>query len=187
MRWPWQRSLKRRIRDLMDELARHGFADGVDAATWAADVADAVAHGGPWAASVAHRRIGVDAENLAEGGAQEVLDRLAPLLARLGVVMPPITEEFSEHGYALILAEQRFVLWDEATAMDSWRTSLYALVQLIDQVLAQANIAERLYLIGGGNDGQAILLTPEQARLLVASPLMPPSEQPWHPATGEPT
>jgi len=123
-----------------------------------------------------------DAENLAEGGAGDWLrDELGPLLTMRGVSLPPIIDDFRDDAskYSLIVGGKERVVWVEGDEV--WGASLVATFELVNQLLEAAGVEERLYAIGGGNDGQAWLLTPTQAKIIRDCGDLPKAEWPYIP------
>lgn len=110
-----------------------------------------------------------DSEALAEGGVEEWLRQdINPLLTARGIAFPEIENRFPEDasGYSVIVDGREYWMWREGQAEDSWGTSTVAAFLLVNDLLQQSGAPERLHLLGGGNDGNAWLLTPEQAQIL---------------------
>jgi hypothetical protein len=112
-----------------------------------------------------------DIEELAEGGVGDWLrGEIAPLLQARGIELPQVADHFPENAtepYSVSIGGQRRVIWqiDDPSAQ---AIATIAAFQIVNDLLIQSGAAERLHLLdnGGGNDGQAWLLTPEQAQII---------------------
>lgn len=113
----------------------------------------------------------LDNEDLYEqGGIVETLARMAPVFAKMNVRM-----KISDH----------YEVWDQSTGLDhritlngkpytifhqwkdyGWSESAQRFADIVNDQFALQNSKERLYLIGGGNDGRAVFLTDELYALI---------------------
>lgn len=127
-----------------------------------------------------------DAETLAEGGVGSFLGELAPTLEQIGVRLGELSESWDE-AYSVRVAGREVLIYgpeeqEEARALAAVRT-----FALVNDLLAAAGSAERLYAVGGDNDMVAVLLTPDLLELLSARaeveswrPYLPTEDPPWY-------
>jgi len=141
----------------------------------------------------AARAFPADAEELAEGGIGEFLMEIEPLLERMGVPPPDIEERYDEDGYFLSVNGEDRVIWDtpdleenERRAGWIWGITSARTFALVNDLLARAGAADRLYAYSGGNEQQAFFLTPELREAVCDHPEATPPERPYIPTEEHP-
>lgn len=110
--------------------------------------------------------IGLDAEELAEGGIAKAYQRLLPKLRKY-VPSPAKIEELRDDdtpSYAVRFRGEEFPIHgpdlDEEEA-NSWGRATYVLFTIVNEQMVESEY--QFYAINGGNDLFGIFLTPEQA------------------------
>jgi hypothetical protein len=127
-----------------------------------------------------------DAEDLAEGSVGEFLEELEPL-ARFGAEVESVEDDVSDDGrrYVVRVDGAEHVIYDEADSPhDQWPLATARALAIVNDRLARAGTAERLYAQGGGHDLSLWLLTPELQRLVAS--VLPPPEAPYLPTDTAP-
>jgi len=128
----------------------------------------------------------VDSEELAEGNVQEFLEEIRPFLAQQCVQIASIRErcEAGEDHTVTVNGITTMVCTAEELEEDTWEPTTRRTFMLVNCMLADTGSDERVYLLYGGNEGQAIFLTPAMFEAIHESDLMPYSELPQPIAEG---
>jgi hypothetical protein len=126
-----------------------------------------------------------DAEDLAEGGFLSFLESIKPFLTRQGITDLTVTQDFTDEGYSVRVNGEEYIIYSgqELSDSDIWELSVQRGFAIVNDLLRQAGSEERLYALYGGNDTQAIFLTPDMYALILESPLTETSEKPYQPTT----
>ena len=137
----------------------------------------------PW------RVLDADDEELAEGSVGVYLRLWAPSLTRLGVAPLVGESRFVDGGAHLLdLPDETVTLVSDAEAQEdepgrklgfSWGAVGARLLQRLNENLAAAGVADRLYSVYGGNDAHALLLTPPMLAAIMATPGIRRDERPY--------
>ncbi|MFZ2031322.1 MAG: hypothetical protein WAU68_13500 [Vitreimonas sp.] len=112
-----------------------------------------------------------DIEDLAEGGVgQWMHEQIRPLLAARNIHVPDVQDQFpvsATDPYSVVISGQVRIIWrvDDETAQAVATTAAF---EIVNDILERSPVSDRLHFLdnGGGNDGQAWLLTPEQAQII---------------------
>jgi len=119
-----------------------------------------------------------DSEDLAEGGVLKFLSEVEPFLDTQDVQISSRSDDFNiGGGYSVNVNGVEYAMYSaEELAEDEmrrskvpggiWYYATYRSFAMINHLLEGAGSDERIYLIGGGNDGSAVFLTPEMYRLI---------------------
>lgn len=116
-----------------------------------------------------------DEEWLSEGGIIEFLERIRPILEAEGVNLIEAGQDFGPYqDYRIFINGEEFLIYtkEEAGSPDLWSLSTARSFPAINLLLERAGSEERLYLEYGGNDAQAVFLTPAMQALIQESPLI---------------
>lgn len=123
----------------------------------------------------ASRRIfPIDAEEIAEGAASEVLAYALPLLGEAAIA--GARDRLGRVGgvvrYDVIVGERTFPILGHAEFDDArrWEIAAARALAMLDALLEAAGVPERAFWLSGAEDGVAAFLTPEQAQALRACP-----------------
>jgi len=165
---------------LMDRLEQLGFYRYVPAGQVAACKSKDVNASSPFT-SESSRVYLADAEDLAEGGVQGFLMELRPFLHRLGVKITAVSQQFdAERDYVVSVNGTSHLIYSaqQAESWESWEQASRQAFTIVNRLLEQAGSAERLYRLYGGNDCQAVLLTPEMYAVIKESGLVDQGEMP---------
>jgi hypothetical protein len=143
------------IRGQLVEAIRHGFC----MSDWGDD------H------SKDRRTYFADSESLMEGGIGEVILKMRSVLETEGVRVDSVGDDLDGEVYVVNVNGRKYPIYDEV----SYRSGLLrglstkGLLDIVNGLLGDAGSDERLYWIGGGDEGRVILLTEAMYELL-ASP-----------------
>ncbi len=133
------------------------------------------------------RVFNADAEDLAEGSVERFLGEVKPALERCGVAIDTVSQEVEaeksdRQGYSVTVNGERHVIYSHDEAVDkpdaTWDLAPRRTFQLINALLQNAGSAERMYMLNGGNDCFAWLLTKEQYNILTATPALKERDKP---------
>ncbi len=145
---------------------------------------DAVAAGGhPWSTEMAETvQFMADGEELAEGGVEEFLEQVAPVMATHGVTLEFETRcDSPEEGYVIDINGVPVEMWGpNAWENDStWTTATVRPLERLNALLHEVGSELRFHsLYTGANDGIAMLIDPEIVRLLDDHRLLSKGERP---------
>jgi hypothetical protein len=144
------------------------------------------------------RQYHADAENLAEKGVAEFLEKIRPFLENQEVQLKSIEEYFDEE-YRITVNGKETTIWsreeeDEDYGRDgtprrpglTWGLSTVRTFSLVNELLEEAGSKERLYAVSGGNDLDAFFLTPELADFIGRSPQVVVEDRPYIPVAQHP-
>lgn len=112
--------------------------------------------------------VSIDAEELAEFNFDFFLSQLNKLLEKRKIDLTVKLAEDYEKTNDLIINGERFNLYtkEEFENRVFWDSAARNFFRKINEILKNQNLDERFYLLYGGNDLQAILLTDEQFSIL---------------------
>ena len=112
-----------------------------------------------------------DAERLAEGGVQDLLESMQPALDIEGVKLTDFEQSHSEQGYTLRVGTHNYTLWSEGERRRSWELTTDRTITLTNLWLATAGSEERIHVLGGagGHDAIFVLLTPAMRECIAKS------------------
>jgi hypothetical protein len=111
-----------------------------------------------------------DNEDLAEGDIGATILLMRAVLKREGVTLDSVEDELGgtdsepgDEGYRVLINGETHVIYKSGDVphADLLSLSLQRLLEIVNSLLEGAGSSERLYGMYGGNDGRAILLTPE--------------------------
>lgn len=127
-----------------------------------------------------------DGEALAEGGVEEFLNELGPIVAREGVdlqvrrLIDPYGEMRADRYVVEINGEPCLIWTEEDVAYDNvWAQATVRPLARVNELLASAGSAKRMFtLYTGGNEGLAYLLDPDVVAAVGASGLIDGRETP---------
>lgn len=134
-----------------------------------------------------------DAEEIAEGGAAELVEALAPMLEGLGWRVGDVRDDFDqavEDGVYPVTIEGRTILLYNREEVDRplgdprldvWTLASARLLTALNEGLAGRGSDERLYGLYSGNDLHVVLLTPRMREVMAESGLFGVRELPWDP------
>lgn len=125
------------------------------------------------------RSFDADAEALAEGGVQDLLDYMRPALEREGWVLGPLEGSYDvRRGYTLRIGDRTYTLWDESEREKTWALTTGRVVTLVNEGLLKAGSKERVHILGGGEDAVFVLLTAALRETVVDSGVISPDDVP---------
>ena len=136
----------------------------------------------------------VDGEDLAEGEVESLLQEFAPALADRGVHLAVETVEGpwddGSSGYKIRINGIEVDLYrfepnepNVPLSDDPWTDCTLKPLAVINALLAEGGVDERIVVISpGGNDGRAFLLPLEAVAVLSESPVIRPEDRPVVPA-----
>ncbi|HWG83840.1 MAG TPA: hypothetical protein VNT60_00050 [Deinococcales bacterium] len=148
--------------DAASLLVQHGFAQALPGGLAAMPPASPGA-AGAWE-RWRDRAFLLDSESLAEGGVIEFLTSIGHFLEGEGVTVAGASQHFAVGGGYLAQVDGEDYLIYEADEVDSdllWEQSAQRALGMVNHLLREAGSAKSAYLVGGGNDGLAVFLTPE--------------------------
>jgi len=124
-----------------------------------------------------------DAEDLAEGGVQDFLDRIRPFLVAQGVQITTIGQDLSDTGYTITINGRVYALYTEEELTPGGMAELWELTTtrtfaLVNRLLTEAGSKERIFAVYGGHDNRAVFLTDDMYAALRLSGVLPPQEMP---------
>jgi len=107
-----------------------------------------------------YRMYNADAEDLAEGGIGELLEKMRPLHKNIGA-NSSIRDDKTSEKYDVVINDKRYSIFTAETigSFDSWEIAFVRFLNITNELLKNANSQERLYGMYGGNDGIVIFLT----------------------------
>jgi len=130
--------------------------------------------------------VSADGEDLAEGGVEEFLSELSPLVAREGVdlqvqrLLDPYADIPADR-YVVEINEEPCLIWtkEDAVYEDLWGQATLRPLARVNELLAAAGSRRRMFtLYGGGNEGLAYLLDPDVIAIVRASGLIDQRDTP---------
>jgi hypothetical protein len=164
-----------RLADELEPLGFYKYVDGEDLDDIKAEASKGAAH---WFLEVG-RAFNADAERLAEGGVQDLLEYLGPAFKAEGCELPAMTQTYdSRHGYRLMIGDELHTMWNESEAKRSWELTTTRAAALIERRLAVVGSQERVHLLSGGEDGVFVLLTPRMRDVIASSGVFRQEEVP---------
>jgi hypothetical protein len=110
--------------------------------------------------SADQRSYPADGKELAHGGVGQCLLRMKPVLAREGVRLDEVEDNWHEGKYHVLINRESYLIFDGKTA-DSVRISLERLLEIVNGLLEEAASQERLFAVYRGTDERIVLLTEE--------------------------
>ncbi len=115
-----------------------------------------------------NRYVHIDAEELAEGSFNFFKNDLTKILKKRGLEITFSTTENFEKLHEVMINNRRFNLYDDKNLADFsfWDIGSRRFFNAINLELEKSKSNERFYLLYGGNDLGAILLTDEQFELI---------------------
>jgi hypothetical protein len=115
-----------------------------------------------------NRYLHIDAEELAEGSFDFFKTDLTNILKKRGLEIPFSTTENFEKLHEVKINNETFTLFDDKNLADYsfWDIAPRRFFEKINQELEKSKSQERFYLIYGGNDLGAILLTEKQFNII---------------------
>jgi hypothetical protein len=130
-----------------------------------------------------NRYVHIDAEELAEGSFDFFKNDLTKILKRRGLEITFSTTENFEKMHEVMINNRRFNLYDDKNLADNsfWDIGARRFFKAINQELEKSKSNERFYLLYGGNDLGAILLTSKQIELIEKINEGNPNEIPYKP------
>lgn len=173
---------------LARELAEAGLWEHVPPGVHAAERARIAEGGNPFTSAALDAIIfNADGEDLAEGGVERFLAKLAPALQQHGLplqvrtVQDPYRACDPERDYVVEINGIRCTVWEEHEWEERllWEEATLRPLVVVNALLEQAHSSVRMFtLSAGGNDGWALLLDPRVPAAMRASGLLPDSEIP---------
>jgi hypothetical protein len=164
-----------RLADALEPLGFYKYVAGEDLEDIKAEASQGAAS---WFLEVG-RAFDADAEQLAEGGVEDLLDYLGPALKTEGCELPAITQTYdSRQGYTLMLGDEPHTMWNESEAKRSWELTTTRAAALINRRLEMVGSQERVHLLSGGEDGVFVLLTAAMRDVIASSGVFRPGEVP---------
>ncbi|HZS44848.1 MAG TPA: hypothetical protein VFC63_07065 [Blastocatellia bacterium] len=171
---------KKTIAPLLDELERLGFYKYTSPDQVEKVKAESIKTGYLFGEMTGRDYI-ADSENLAEGGVKTFLNSLAPFLKDQDVTFNTIEEDFNVEGsYTVIVEGESFVMYteDELSTGNFWELTTRRALSLVNKFLKNAGSSERMYFLYGGNDTQAVFLTPDMFKIISESSLIQSKDNP---------
>jgi hypothetical protein len=152
---------------LIDHLERLGFYAYADPVRVTAAKRQAIA-GGYLYGEDTKRFFFCDCEDLAEGGVLCLLEQLRAQLAVRGVVLAHLAQDCEDDHYDVTIDSRPYRIYgpEVQDAVEYWRVSTARTLALINDLLARAGSEERVYHLGGAEDGAAVFLTPAMVDLI---------------------
>jgi hypothetical protein len=177
---------------VFDRLAELGFMKYVHPQNYAAvreQIMAAMEQGyleGEWdenCVSSDRRSYPADSEDLAEGQIPETILLMKDVLEREGVRFTRVETGDVENVYEVFVDDECFLVDDYTSAPGArnWALATRRLLEIVNELLRRAESDERLFGIYGGNDGQAILLTPELHDYIGTLPFIDKDWMPYRP------
>jgi hypothetical protein len=127
-----------------------------------------------------NRSISVDGENLAEGDIQKTIEAMQ-IFKQLDI-HPVIKSDLNtdDHTYGLVVDGKSYRAYghEQVESRMFWGTATLCLQVIVNDLLEAAGLNDRLYtLYTGGNEGLAVVLTPDQRDLLLSFGKEQPSDE----------
>jgi hypothetical protein len=174
---------------LARELAEAGLWDHAPPGVRAAEQARIAEGGYPFASDAVEASMFIaDGEDLAEGGVERFLAKLAPALPQYGVklqvrtVQDPYRADDPDLDYVVEINGIRCTVWAQEEweePLPPWEEATLRPLAVVNALLEQAHSSVRVFtLYAGGNDGWALLLDPRVPAAMRASGLFSDSEIP---------
>ena len=110
--------------------------------------------------SADQRSYPADGKELAHGGVGQCVLRMKPMLAREGVRLDEIEDNWHAEKYHVLINRESYLIYDGRTA-DAVRTSLKRLLEVVNGLLEETASKERLFAVYRGTEGRVVLLTEE--------------------------
>lgn len=109
-----------------------------------------------------------DSESLMEGGIGEVILEMRGVLEVEGVRIDSVGDDLEGEVYAVAVNGRKYPIYDEELYRSGLLRGLATkgLLEIVNGLLQGAGSDERLYWIGGGDEGRVILLTEAMYDLL---------------------
>lgn len=159
--------------NLARQLADLGFYGGAAAPNLAGDSLFTAESGRVFAA---------DGEDLADGWVGHMLAEMKPYLVTQGVLFEEIEDRYVPGGaYDVLIDGEVFAIYGAAETDDTaarWDLATSRAFALVNTLLRRAHARERIYLLYGGNDGQAVFLSRSMFQLISASRDLPNAQKP---------
>jgi hypothetical protein len=178
---------------LARELAEAGLWDHAPPEVRAAEQARIAEGGDPLASDVVNEIFfNADGEDLAEGGVERFLAKLARALRKHGLklqvrsVQDPYRAGDPDPDYVVEINGIRCTIWrqEEWEGLPPWEEATVRPLAVVNVLLEQAHSSVRVFtLYAGGNDGFALLLDPRVPAAMHASGLFPDHEVPSLPVS----
>src|SRR5207253_5697530 len=111
-----------------------------------------------------HRSYITGEEDLAECGVLDFFTVIEPFLNRQGIEITSRDEECIPGGaYTVSLNGKAYEIYSdyECQHAELWRLSTIRTHRIVNELLAAAGSGERVYLLYGGNDAEAVFQSPE--------------------------
>jgi hypothetical protein len=124
------------------------------------------------------------------GGIGSFIEDVQPFLVAQGVQAPQIEEEPTGEDYVIRVGGVTHKIYDAAELQEdsagnkpghTWGLSMARGFKIVNEMLAKAGSAERVYAVNGGNDLFALFLTPELFRIIMTHPAASPKDGPYQP------
>ena len=164
-----------RLADELEPLGFYKYVAGEDLE----DIKEEASKGAAFWFLEVGRAFDADAERLAEGGVEDLLDYLGPALKTEGCELPAITQTYdSRQGYTLMIGDEPHTMWNESEAKKSWELTTTRAAALINRRLEVVGSQERVHLLSGGEDGVFVLLTAAMRDMIASSGVFRPEEVP---------
>ena len=121
-----------------------------------------------------------DAEDLAEGFIDELLNEIEPFLMKEGVTIESYEQTHTGDTYAIVVNHRKFSIWNDEIDkdLDPWELATNRTFAIVNLFLREAGSNERIYSLYGGNDLFALFLTEEMYEVINKSRLIKESEKP---------
>jgi hypothetical protein len=115
-----------------------------------------------------NRYVHIDAEELAEGSLDFFNTDLTKILNKRGLKITFTTTANFEKLHEVMINNKTFALYDDKSLADNsfWDISSRRFFEKMNQELEKSKSQERFYLLYGGNDLGAILLTDKQFNII---------------------
>ncbi|THF53020.1 hypothetical protein E6C50_02085 [Flavobacterium supellecticarium] len=109
----------------------------------------------------------IDAEELAEFNFDSFVPQLKKILAKRNVSLSVEKTEEIEKTYEIKINNLRVQLYNEWQLNDGsfWKAASTNFFKSLNQILKENKVEERFYLVNGGNDLSALLLTESQYKI----------------------
>jgi hypothetical protein len=167
----------------LESLGYFKYADAGDIESLKAEIGGGLAkenylpfvdNGGEWAVSRDLRHYFMDGEDLfEEGGIVEMLQHMDGTFRKLNISLA-ISSHIEDYdktkgglSHRITINGQPYVLFDQFDGY-GWGEAAQRFADMVNDQLALQGAEERLYLIGGGNDGRAVFLTESQQAFISA-------------------
>lgn len=170
----------RQWKSLLDKLRTIGFFDAVSSDNVDAVVARCLESKWIFDDDV-KRQFFADCEHLAEQGIKNWLENdVAPNVARWGVKIPTVREVCDDDQYTVSVGDRTYSVRTQGDSeSDFWANAAKTGLRIVNHLLEDARIPDRLYWIHGGEDGVVAFLTPEQFKEVTLALLVNSNSWPY--------